>query len=186
MFVTVVLAAALYTVHPGNTLSGIAAAHDMSWVQLYDDNQHTIRNPNLIYPGQVLSLAPDDSDSQEAPSVAPSSDTPSVPSNGPSDISQVVNPDDYSGFQQCVITRESGGNSQVMNSTQHYGLYQFSEQTWVAYGGSAADFGYASVGEQNQVFANAMAAGGESNWSDYDHCLEGAFHGTAHNHNPHR
>jgi hypothetical protein len=77
----------------------------------------------------------------------------------------------YSGFQQCVITRESGGNAQVMNSTGHYGLYQFSYSTWVAYGGSGADFGHASVAEQNQVFSNAMATpGGANNWAPYDGC----------------
>jgi Transglycosylase-like domain len=76
----------------------------------------------------------------------------------------------YSGFQACVIARESGGNPQIMNASGHYGLYQFSESTWIAYGGSAADFGHASVAEQNQVFANAIAAGGESNWAPYDGC----------------
>ena len=79
----------------------------------------------------------------------------------------------YSGggsFQACVIARESGGNPQVMNATGHYGLYQFSYATWVAYGGSPASFGHASVAEQNQVFNNAIAAGGQSNWSAYDGC----------------
>jgi Transglycosylase-like domain len=79
----------------------------------------------------------------------------------------------YSGggsFQSCVIARESGGNAQVMNSSGHYGLYQFSYATWVAYGGSPASFGHASVAEQNQVFNNAIAAGGQSNWSAYDGC----------------
>jgi hypothetical protein len=74
------------------------------------------------------------------------------------------------GFASCVIASESGGNSQVMNSSGHYGLYQFSESTWEEYGGSAADFGDASVAEQNQVFDSALAAGGESNWSAYDGC----------------
>lgn len=73
-------------------------------------------------------------------------------------------------FQACVIARESGGNSQVMNSSGHYGLYQFSASTWAAYGGNPADFGHASVAEQNQVFNNAIAAGGQSNWSSYDGC----------------
>ncbi|HEY0999022.1 MAG TPA: transglycosylase family protein, partial [Streptosporangiaceae bacterium] len=80
----------------------------------------------------------------------------------------------YSGasgsYQACVIARESGGNSQVMNSSGHYGLYQFSAGTWSAYGGSSADFGHASVSEQNRVFNNAMAQGGQSNWSPYDGC----------------
>jgi hypothetical protein len=73
-------------------------------------------------------------------------------------------------FAQCVIARESGGQTQVMNATGHYGLYQFSASTWAAYGGSPADFGHASASEQNQVFDNAIAAGGQSNWSAYDGC----------------
>ena len=79
----------------------------------------------------------------------------------------------YSGsgsFQSCVISRESGGNSQVMNGSGHYGLYQFSAGTWAAYGGSPSSFGSASVAEQNQVFNNAVAAGGQSNWAPYDGC----------------
>ena len=69
-----------------------------------------------------------------------------------------------------MIARESGGQSQVMNATGHYGLYQFSASTWQAYGGSAGSFGHASVAEQNAVFATAMARGGQSNWSPYDGC----------------
>jgi Transglycosylase-like domain len=73
-------------------------------------------------------------------------------------------------FAQCVIARESGGQAQVMNASGHYGLYQFSASTWAEYGGSPADFGHASVSEQNQVFDNAVASGGQSNWSAYDGC----------------
>ena len=79
----------------------------------------------------------------------------------------------YSGsgsFQSCVIARESGGSSQVMNGSGHYGLYQFSASTWAAYGGNPSSFGSASVAQQNQVFNNAMAAGGQSNWAPYDGC----------------
>lgn len=78
---------------------------------------------------------------------------------------------DEGDFERCVIARESGGDTQVMNSSGHYGLYQFSEQTWIAYGGSAAAFGHASAAYQRQVFLNAMARpGGASNWSPYDGC----------------
>ncbi len=88
-------------------------------------------------------------------------------------VAQAAPAANYSGgssFQQCVIARESGGNSQVMNGSGHYGLYQFSASTWSAYGGSASSFGNASVAEQNQVFNNAIAAGGQSNWAPYDGC----------------
>jgi len=73
-------------------------------------------------------------------------------------------------FGACVVARESGGNSQVMNSSGHYGLYQFSASTWAAYGGNPSTFGHASISEQESVFMNAMARGGQSNWSPYDGC----------------
>jgi LysM repeat protein len=73
-------------------------------------------------------------------------------------------------FGTCVVERESGGNPQVMNSSGHYGLYQFSASTWAEYGGSPGDFGHASVAEQEQVFMNALARGGAFNWAPYDGC----------------
>lgn len=75
-----------------------------------------------------------------------------------------------SSFQACVIARESGGNAQVMNSTAHYGLYQFDYGTWVSGGGNPADFGHASVEEQNRVFSAVYAARGTSPWGPYDGC----------------
>ena len=85
----------------------------------------------------------------------------------------VASPVTYQGsssVQQCIISRESGGNSQIWNASGHYGLYQFSYGTWVAHGGNGADFGHASVAEQNQVFANTVAADGYSDWAPYDGC----------------
>ena len=163
----------IYQVRPGDSLSGIARSDCGSpadWTGIYERNKSEVKDPDLIYAGQQLVL-----------------DCADVPVNFPVAVQQyeqpqqqyqqpavhpdaVVNPDDYSGFQQCVISRESGGNSQVMNSTGHYGLYQFSASTWAAYGGEPADFGHASVEEQNRVFGNAMAQGGEGNWSPYDGC----------------
>jgi hypothetical protein len=73
-------------------------------------------------------------------------------------------------MERCIIRAESGGNSQVMNSSGHYGLYQFSSQTWQAHGGSAATFGHASVSEQRRVFQNTVAANGYRDWTPYDGC----------------
>jgi hypothetical protein len=75
-----------------------------------------------------------------------------------------------SSMQQCIIARESGGNSQVMNGSGHYGLYQFSSSTWAAHGGNPADFGHASIAEQNQVYYATVAANGYSDWAPYDGC----------------
>jgi hypothetical protein len=107
------------------------------------------------------------------PTATVSTATPDAPdavasSSGPSSSWSGTYPG--GSFGACVVARESGGNPQVMNATGHWGLYQFSAQTWAAYGGNPADFGSAGVAEQNQVFANALAQGGQSNWSPYDGC----------------
>lgn len=170
------VAATTYKVQHGDTLSSIASAHAIhgGWEHLYGINAHSIPDPNVIYVGQNLKLqGPVEA---SAPPVthtsytAPVETTQTHPERSASVPTEHVSTSGDSSFQQCVIERESGGNSQVMNSSGHYGLYQFSEGTWEAYGGSAADFGHATAGEQNQVFANAMAQDGESNWSAYDGC----------------
>src|SRR3546814_6016177 len=49
---------ASYTVRSGDTLSGIAAANNMSLDALISANPQ-ISNPNLIYPGQSINLSGD-------------------------------------------------------------------------------------------------------------------------------
>jgi len=75
-----------------------------------------------------------------------------------------------SSLESCIIQRESGGNAGVWNASGHWGLYQFSASTWAAYGGSPGAFGSASAAQQQQVYDNAIAAGGASNWTAYDGC----------------
>jgi hypothetical protein len=45
-----------YTVRGGDTLAKIAAAHGLSWRELYARNSSTVRNPNMIYVGQKLAF----------------------------------------------------------------------------------------------------------------------------------
>jgi LysM repeat protein len=179
-------AAQQYTVQSGDTLSAIAQnfyGTGNDWTVLYWANDSQIQNPNVIEVGQVLSIPAQPGTIPAPPSAstaapaqsetsAPAESTQSAPatqSTAQQSDSTVSTAGD-SSFQACVIQRESGGNPQVMNSSGHYGLYQFSESTWVEYGGNPADFGNASVAEQNQVFDNAIAAGGEDNWAPYDGC----------------
>ena len=180
--------AVTYTVRAGDSLSSIADRfyHQQSaWPVLYWANHSQIHWADMISTGQVLKVPAKPTKIPSAPGAArpasalveaaPAAAAPAAaaPAAAPA---QAAAASTYSGgtpggsFGQCVVARESGGNSQVMNSSGHYGLYQFSESTWVAYGGSAADFGHASVAEQNQVFSNALAQGGQSNWSAYDGC----------------
>lgn len=47
-----------YTVQSGDNLSTIAARYGLSWQQLYNANKGTVgSNPNLIYPGQRLTIS---------------------------------------------------------------------------------------------------------------------------------
>jgi LysM repeat protein len=190
-------APAKYTVQSGDTLSSIAEhlyQNPDFWPAIYWANHSQIQFANVIQVGQVLTVpakpanvpAPPSTLSPApapAPAPAPSttvSDSSTAPvESAPVEAAPVaaapvqdtsVSTAGDGSFQQCVINAESGGNSQVMNSSGHYGLYQFSASTWAAYGGNPADFGDASASEQNQVFDNAIAAGGESNWAPYDGC----------------
>jgi LysM repeat protein len=45
-----------YVVQPGDTLAGIAAAHGTTWEALWALNRGGIADPNLIFPGQVLTV----------------------------------------------------------------------------------------------------------------------------------
>ena len=170
--------ASWYTVKAGDSLSGIAgrAYHNQkAWPVLYWANRSRIHWADVIEPGQVLRIPVEPARIPAPPALlgpAPAAmtaataapETAQATTQGPAEVSS------GGSFAQCVIARESGGQTQVMNASGHYGLYQFSASTWAAYGGSPADFGHASASEQNQVFDNAIAAGGQSNWSAYDGC----------------
>lgn len=176
---------AKYVVKSGDTLASIAQhlyASSNYWTVLYWANHSQIKYANIIEVGQKLTVPAKPAKVPAAPSVlGPAAPAPvqitSAPvtygESAPVYSAPTQSASTYTGggsFQSCVIAAESGGNSQVMNSSGHYGLYQFSSGTWSAYGGNPADFGNASVGEQNQVFNNAIAAGGQSNWAPYDGC----------------
>ena len=172
---------ASYTVRSGDSLSKIAGKvyhKQNAWPVLYWANRDKVHWANILGEGQVLKVpalpakipaAPSQLGPAPAPVAAPAATSASAPVQATASASG-----SYSGasgsFEACVIARESGGNSQVMNSSGHYGLYQFSASTWQAYGGSSASFGHASAAEQHQVFSNAVARGGQSNWSPYDGC----------------
>jgi N-acetylmuramoyl-L-alanine amidase len=164
-----------YTVRSGDSLSTIARRfyHDQAaWTVIYWANRSKIPSANDISVGQVLRIPAKPARLPKAPAqVGPVAVAASQSEGVTYAPAETVST--YSGgggFTSCVIAAESGGNSQVMNSSGHYGLYQFSASTWEEYGGSAGDFGHASVAEQNQVFNDALAAGGQSNWSAYDGC----------------
>lgn len=163
-------------VRRGDSLSGIAARYRVEWPGVYEANRAVIgENPNLLNPGERLRIPSAASAARLAASYRPTVVPAAAPSSAPTETAAVqdapAEPAASGGsFQECVISRESGGDAQVMNGSGHYGLYQFSYSAWVAAGGNPADFGNASAAEQNQVFATAYAQDGTSPWAPYDGC----------------
>jgi hypothetical protein len=92
-----------------------------------------------------------------------------VSSSAPGSSSYAAAPS--SGLASCIISRESGGNTQATNG-QYSGIAQWSPSSWAGGGGTA----YASsptgatYAQQVQVLNNMLANGQASQWTPYDGC----------------
>jgi pyruvate/2-oxoglutarate dehydrogenase complex dihydrolipoamide acyltransferase (E2) component len=75
----------------------------------------------------------------------------------------------HSALGVCIRNAEEGG-SYAWGPGNGGGAYQFVLGTWENYGGAASEFGVAGPAYQDQIFDNAIAAGGASNWTAYDGC----------------
>lgn len=45
-----------YEIQKGDTLSSIAKKYNTTWRKLYEKNKNIIKNPNKIYPGQIINI----------------------------------------------------------------------------------------------------------------------------------
>ncbi|HEY7429325.1 MAG TPA: transglycosylase family protein [Streptosporangiaceae bacterium] len=174
-----------YTVRAGDTLSSIAAhqyGHRADWAGLWWANRHRIANPNMIAAGQRLRL-PDSLKSgsrvkhaamaaipapppQPQPSSAPASSPSSSSSSGgstsappPAGSASGVN---WSAIAAC----ESGGDWSINTGNGYYGGLQFTQGTWLAYGGGsyAPTANLASPSQQIAVAERVAADVGLSAW----------------------
>ena len=171
---------ASYTVRPGDSLSAIAAhayGTTADWPAVWWANRHQVANPNMIAAGQRLHLpasgrvpswmahaamaataagsAPAASASApQAEPAAPVQATPAAPAS-----SGGAN---WSAIAAC----ESGGNWSANTGNGFYGGLQFTQQTWLAYGGGqyAASANLASPAEQIAVAQRVLAAQGIGAW----------------------
>jgi hypothetical protein len=75
----------------------------------------------------------------------------------------------HSALGICIRNAEEGG-SYAWGPGNGGGAYQFLLGTWETYGGAASQYGVAGPAYQDQIFNNAIAAGGASNWTAYDGC----------------
>ena len=91
--------------------------------------------------------------------------TPSPAASSPSTGSDPA----HSSLGVCIRNAEEGG-SYAWGPGNGGGAYQFQIGTWEKYGGAAGEFGVAGPAYQDQIFDNAINAGGASNWTAYDGC----------------
>jgi LysM repeat protein len=137
------------TVQSGDSLSAIGARTSRTWVQLAGYNH--IPNPDLIYPGQVITIPPATYGAVGLPTSAPavtnvssstsetSTVTPYPPqASSTSASSPATNTaSSGSGIWGCIAAHESGGNPGTNTGNGYYGMYQDTQSSWVAAGGLA-------------------------------------------------
>lgn len=154
----------VYTVQPGDTLSGIAQSHRESLGTLEADNSQ-VANPNLIYVGQHVNIG--GSGGYTAPSWSPAPTYHASPSYStyhatPAPVQNTGSsggidsiPGVPSSFVQCVAYREStNGTNQAYNGGV-YGIIT----------ASGHDVNGQSLGAQKQAFSEIYHSTGPSAWA---------------------
>ena len=160
-----------YTVRPGDTLSAIAR-HEYGkaadWPALWWANRHQVPDPSLITVGQRLRLPSrrhvrDLSRDAQAAAQAPAASATasgSAPVTSPSSLpTGTVN-------WQAIAACESGGNWSANTGNGFYGGLQFTQQTWLGYGGGqyAATANLATPAQQIAVAERVLAGQGIGAW----------------------
>jgi LysM repeat protein len=172
---------ATYTVRSGDSLSAIAArayGSKADWPAVWWANRHQVTNPNMITAGQRLRLpasghVPRWMAKAAMAAIGATGPAPAAPASASSAGSpaaqQAAAPAaassggaNWSGIAAC----ESGGNWSANTGNGFYGGLQFTEQTWLAYGGGqyAASANLATPAQQMAVAQRVLAGQGIGAW----------------------
>lgn len=173
-----------YTVQAGDTLSAIAAheyGRAADWPAVWWANRHQVKNPSLISAGQRLTLpasgtvapwlvrAATAAIPAAAPAPAPAQPSSATPaaSSAPADPAPAPAAGSSGGVNWSAIAAcESGGNWSADTGNGFYGGLQFTEGTWLGYGGGqyASSANLASPAEQIAVAGRVLAGQGIGAW----------------------
>lgn len=187
-----------YTVEVGDTLFGLAATFDTTVETLVQANRLTsdtiyvgqvlqvggqganarqapkASKPPGAAPAHARTNSPPASPPRTVPLPAPPKPvvtTRATSSSSPAIASSSSNVQSFAALESCIIRAESSGNPEAWSADhQYWGLFQFSEPTWVEYGGAASAWGNAPAAVQEAVFTTAIDDGGATNWTPYDGC----------------
>ena len=169
-----------YTIRPGDTLSQVAArayGSAADWPALWWANRRQVPNPDLITTGQRLALpnshqvppwlarAARAATSAARPASAASAGAtaaPAAPAHASSPAPVSSGGVNWSAIAAC----ESGGNWAASTGNGFYGGLQFTEQTWLGYGGGqyAASANLATPAQQIAIAQNVLAGQGIGAW----------------------
>lgn len=149
-------------VQPGDTLSGIAAKEGLSdWNLLYQDNLSVVgSNPNLIFPGQVLQIpGTAGTPTVSVVTVAHPHHTVKHNTGSGNNNSNTSNPTSTINWD-AVAECESSGDWSIDTGNGFYGGLQFTESTWLSYGGGQyAQYANEATKAEQETVANRVLAG---------------------------
>jgi LysM repeat protein len=190
--------ASTHTVQPGDTLSGIAASAGVPLSKVEAANRW-IKNPNLIYAGQVVhvpdgrsGITPMAPTYYQAPAASStpsaSSDTSAAAASSPAESTGTSSASTGYSASTGTSSASTGTSSASTGSSpssfqqcvawresgnnptaSSSGLYGILPSTWASLGYSGTA-GSASVAQQNQAFQQLYAQDGTSPWAPYDGC----------------
>ncbi|GAC1391108.1 MAG: hypothetical protein NVSMB46_02430 [Candidatus Saccharimonadales bacterium] len=172
----------------GDYLTEIAASHGTTMPRMYDANTQ-IKDPNLVYPGQILRIPNQDeqlpsralpSVSDETTTVATTTalsspvvaqvptrqyDAPAVQAERPQPIAiapSLANGSVWDRIANC----ESSGNWAINTGNSFYGGLQFTLSSWQAVGGS----GYPNQASREEQIARAQILQSRQGWNAWPAC----------------
>jgi LysM repeat protein len=171
-------AQASYTVKQGDTLSAIAAhayGNAANWPAVWWPNRHQMPNPNVIAAGQRLRMPASGhvpgwmARAAQAAMPDPAPAAASVPQAAAPTAAPVSTaaPASSGGANWSAIAAcESGGNWSANTGNGFYGGLQFTQQTWLAYGGGqyASSANLATPAQQIAVAQRVLAGQGIGAW----------------------
>jgi Transglycosylase-like domain/LysM domain len=174
---------ASYTVKQGDTLSAIAAhayGKAADWPAVWWANRHQVPNPNVIAAGQRLRMP---ASSQvptwmaraaqaavpvptPAPAPMAAASVPQAAPAGAAPVSTAAPASSGGANWSAIAACESGGNWSANTGNGFYGGLQFTEQTWLGYGGGqyASSANQATSVQQIAVAQRVLAGQGIGAW----------------------
>jgi LysM repeat protein len=173
---------ASYTVQPGDSLSAIAAhayGNGADWPAIWWANRQQVTNPDTIAVGQQLRLPTSGqvppwmaraalaAIPAASPAPAPVTPVTATQADPAVPVQAAAAPAASGGANWSAIAAcESGGNWSANTGNGFYGGLQFTEQTWLAYGGGqyASSANLASQSQQIAVAQQVLAGQGTGAW----------------------